>query len=131
MSKDKKEEAGKFVDVRQSWTRPEDCPQHASFLSGYVPMDEPPGISEADYKRWKELGGQIAIKAQITEEKPKRRGLDPELQAMAKIDAILASLDDEEAVVRVLSWLNSRQQQMVLMHYTILKDKPSPGGAQQ
>lgn len=38
---------------------------------------------------------------------PKKRGLDPELQAMAKIDRILAELDDKQKS-RVLTWLVAR-----------------------
>ena len=38
---------------------------------------------------------------------PKKRGLDPELQVMAKIDRMLSELQLEQ-IGRVLSWLNSR-----------------------
>jgi hypothetical protein len=37
-----------------------------------------------------------------------RPRLDPELQAMAKLDRIIAELPTRESVERVLAWLNSR-----------------------
>lgn len=44
--------------------------------------------------------------AEPTTKRP--RGLDPELQAMATIDRILAKLADENAVGRILAWLVDR-----------------------
>lgn len=40
--------------------------------------------------------------------KPKPRGLDPELQAMAKIDRILGELSDN-AATRIMAWLVARR----------------------
>jgi len=40
-------------------------------------------------------------------ERQTTRGLDPELQAMAKIDRILAEFDEEEQS-RIMIWLNGR-----------------------
>jgi hypothetical protein len=37
-----------------------DSPLYLDFMNGYVPMDEPPGIEEMEYKRWKDAGGKVS-----------------------------------------------------------------------
>ncbi len=34
-------------------------PLDADFERGYRPIDEPPGIEEAEYQRWKVAGGKV------------------------------------------------------------------------
>ena len=41
---------------------------------------------------------------------PQRRGLDVELQAMAKIDRILSDLPSQAAQVRVLLWVQDKNR---------------------
>lgn len=43
----------------KDYKKPEDCIHHAQFASGEVPMDEPPGLLEREYKRWLEMGGKV------------------------------------------------------------------------
>lgn len=34
-------------------------PLDHKFEAGYIPMDEPPGLEEIEYRRWKASGGRI------------------------------------------------------------------------
>lgn len=53
------------------------------------------------------IDGVEAQRAKAAPGKFTRRGLDPEIQALARLDRILSELDPDQAV-RALAWLDGR-----------------------
>lgn len=78
-------------------------PFDGDFEKGHVPSDEPPGFEEREYRDWKAAGG-VAV---VSTPAKKKRGLDEELQTMARIDRLLCDLEPAQ-VARVLAWLNGK-----------------------
>lgn len=94
----------------KDWTKPEDCPYHLNFAAGHVPCDEPPGMEEAAYTRWKELGGQV----EKMPEPDKRRTVlfDDELKALQRIARTLEPFP-EETQQRMVRYLRDRYESTI------------------